>query len=362
MLKVRQGLHHNVLLVAFHAAGTLAHRADGNALGKGHAHAGGHHRVAGAGQVVVGQVIHAAHGLAVHPQGAPNGALVAAGLDQRGDGGFAVDDGAHLAFGFRHIFRIAHQGAGNGHGHIVLNAVAGAAVDGEGGKVVAVALADDGAGDGVHLFIGGHFVIDVLVLGKLVFQFVRAHGLVDQLLVFRAQAVVFRLQVGAELEGAHIPGDGFGHGGKGALDGGDDLCDKAFGLAEHIGRAGNHPVEHHHAQQQHNHHRDGHQQHPAQPAGHFLALALFLHGGGGAFAALFHAADEGGVFLGLLCGVAVGLQLFQRLLGGVGGFLRLLPGQPPGDAFQVVISAGAEVGQKLLLLLRLLPAPSVSCH
>ena len=255
MLKIGLRLHHNKLLVAFHAAGAFLDCANRNSLGKGHANTAGNHQVAGAGQIILGQIVHAAQGRAVHAQRAADGALIARGGNKPGDGGFAVDDGAHLALGGGDVFRIAHQRTGDGDGHVVLNAVAAAAIDGEGGEIVAVALADDGAGDGVHLFIGGHFVIDVLVLGKLILQFVRAHGLVDQLLVFRAQAVVFRLQVSAELEGAHIPGDGFGHGGKGALDGGDDLCDKAFGLAEHIGRAGHHPVKHHHTQQQHDDHR-----------------------------------------------------------------------------------------------------------
>ena len=60
MLEVRRGFHDDELFVAFHAAGGLADSADRDALGEGHAHAGGDNNIARAGQMVGGQVVHTA--------------------------------------------------------------------------------------------------------------------------------------------------------------------------------------------------------------------------------------------------------------------------------------------------------------
>ena len=199
MLKVHNGLHHDVLLVGLHATGAFTYRADGDALGEGHADAGGDHRVAGTGQVIIGQVVHAAQVGAVNAQSALDGALVTAGLNQGGNGSLTVNNAADSAGGFLHVFRVAHQCAGNGHGHIILNAVPAALVNHKGGKIIGIAPVNHLAYDGVHVAVGTDLIVHIFILGKLGLQFIHQHGLIHQLLIFCTQVVVLRFQVSTEL-------------------------------------------------------------------------------------------------------------------------------------------------------------------
>ena len=258
MLEVRQGLQDDILLVGLHAAGAFPDSADGDALGKGHADAAGDHLVPGAGQVVLRQVIHAAHGCAVDAQGAADGALVPGGGDQRGDGGLRVDDGAHRRNGGLDGLGIAHQGAGDRDGHIVFQPVLGALVDGKGGEIIAVGLADHRADDGLHVGVGGNLVAQVLILGQGLLQLVSQHGLVDQLLVFRPEGIVFRLDIGPELHGPEIAGEGLRDAGEEGLDRGHGLADEHLRFPQD-GRRRDDPVENIGGGEQHQGRRDQNQ-------------------------------------------------------------------------------------------------------
>ena len=80
MLEVRLRFNNDVLLVALHAAGGFAHRADRDALGEGETHAGSDHLIARTRQGIIRQIVHAAERRAVHTERTADDALIAAEL------------------------------------------------------------------------------------------------------------------------------------------------------------------------------------------------------------------------------------------------------------------------------------------
>ena len=190
MLKIGCRFNDDVLLVSVHAAGTLTDSPDRNALGKGHGNAAGDDNIARTGEMVIRQVIHAAHGRAVNAQRSPDSALVTAGLNQGGDGGFRIDDGADGRLSIRYGFGISDECAGKRDSHVFLNAIIPPTVDGEGGKITVAAFPDDGTGNRVQIFIGIHLIVHDFKLRELMLKLCGKHGLIDQLFILFPQFVV----------------------------------------------------------------------------------------------------------------------------------------------------------------------------